>query len=278
MINFKRNLKLLIADDAGEALDLSGFRVIFKVEKTAQQDPNTAKIQIYNLSKNTASKIYTKELTRIVLQAGYDSNCSVIFDGNTVAISQSRNGTDTILDIEAGDGDQAYTGALISQTLASGYTQTDVFNESVKSMSAKGVRGSDGQAIDNAVQYPRGRTIYATARDNAREVAKYNGANWSIQDGILIADKKDSAEKESVFLLSPSSGLIGSPSTDKDGINATCCLNSQLKIYEIVEIKSEYINGFYKILTVSHEGDTHGNTWLTKIKAVAIGDKKTVTA
>ena len=46
-----------------------------------QETPNSASIKVYNLSEATAGRI-CKEFTRVILQAGYQGNCSVIFDGN----------------------------------------------------------------------------------------------------------------------------------------------------------------------------------------------------
>lgn len=279
MRNFKRQLTLLIADDSGLALDLSGFHVIFEVAKTAAEKPNEAKIQIYNLASTTATLLTDKDMPRIVLQAGYEDNYGVIFDGNIVKTELARNGADTILTITAGDGDKAYSYAIVNQSLASGYTQADMVKNTVSTMQAKGVRDSDIKAINTTTKYPRGRTMFGSARQYSRQMAKANDCQWSVQDGKVVFCKTDKPADGTAFLLSSQSGLIGSPSKDKDGVTAKCCLNPQLKIYDPVQIQSFAVNGVFKILTVKHSGDTHGNGWETEIKAVSLDQstKKTTT-
>lgn len=271
MKNFGRKIGLLVADESGKALDLSGFRVVFSVEKTAAEQPNKAHIEITNLSETTAFYLLNGELKRIVLQAGYEDNYGVIFDGNIISASRTIDGTESTTVIDAGDGDNAYSFALVSQTVASGYTNKDIANTLGGTMSDRGVRGVDAQGIDEEVKYPRGRTMFGSTRDFARTLAKTTECQWSIQDGQVIFCKKNAAREGGLaFLLSPQSGLIGSPVSDKDGVTAVSCLNPQLKIYDPLQIKSRFVNGTYKILTVKHSGDTHGNAWQTEVKATSI--------
>lgn len=263
-------MTLIAADTSGQGLDLSNFRVTFSVEKTAAEKPNTAKVQIYNLADNTVSQLTNLSLARLVLQAGYEDNFGVIFDGNIMAVTQSQNGADLVVDIEAGDGDTAYSYAVVNQTLASGYSQSDVANSVSTSMQGRGTREASLGAVDNPTVYPRGRVMYGNARKYARQMAVANNAQWSIQDGRLTFCKVDKPAEGTAFLLSPQSGLIGSPKQDKDGVTAVCCLNPLLRIYDPVQIESRFIKGAYKILTVKHSGDTHASTWTTEIKAVAL--------
>ena len=120
MRNYGRKIGLLIAGSSGDAIDLSGFRVVFSVEKTAAEQPNKAKIEIWNLSDTTASMLLTGKMTRIVLQAGYVDNSAVLFDGNIIAAKRIRQGTDVIVSIDAGDGDKSYSFAVVQQSIASG--------------------------------------------------------------------------------------------------------------------------------------------------------------
>lgn len=271
MKNFGRKIGLLIADASGRALDLSGFRVAFSVEKTAAETPNVASIEIWNLSQETAGQLLSGDMTRIVLQAGYESNAAVIFDGNLIAVKRHREGPDTILTIDAGDGDKSYTFATVSQSVASGYSDGDVAKAAVSGMEERGVRGSKTDAAETGVRYPRGRVLFGPSRKVAREVAKTTDCQWSVQDGHVVFCKVTKpATGSSAFLLSASTGMVGAPEVDKDGITVACCLNPVLRIYDPVRVESEFVQGTYKILTVKHEGDTHASTWLTTITGTSI--------
>lgn len=271
MRNFNRKIGLIIADAGGQALDLSGFRVIFTIEKTAAEEPNTAKIDISNLSDTTSSRLTTGEMTRIVLQAGYEDRVAVLFDGNVTVAARTRDGADFTTTLEAGDGDKAYAYAVVSQSLASGYSQTDVAQAAADAMGGKGTRGADVAAVDADTKFPRGRVIFRSARDAARDIARSSECQWSIQDGkvIFCRTKKTLGESQG-FLLSAASGMIGSPVVDKDGVTVRCCLNPAIKIYDPIRIESRYVSGVFKVLTVKHTGDTHGAEWTTEIKCAAL--------
>lgn len=278
MINFNRKIGLLVAEESGAGLDLSGFRVVFEVSKTATETPNTAKIDIYNLSKTTASKILSGEMKRIVLQAGYDSNFGILFDGNIQASTIARAGTNTILSIEAGDGDQAYSYAIVSQAVAGGYKQSDLAQATIGKFKEQGTRTESVESINQETVYPRGRTMFGPSRAYARELAKTSDCQWSIQEGKVVFCKvKETAKGSIAFVLTPKTGLIGSPTCDKDGISCICCLNPQLRIYDPLKVESEFVTRTYKILSVSHKGDNFGNTWTTEVSASVIDETKSET-
>lgn len=65
-----RACSLLVADAAGQGLELGELRVVFATKKGDIETPNTAEIRVYNLSNDTANQIQ-REFTRVVLQAGY---------------------------------------------------------------------------------------------------------------------------------------------------------------------------------------------------------------
>lgn len=100
---YKRKASLLLVDD-DEVLDLSNLRFRFQVKAMDVESPNNAAIRVYNLSRDTLVKI-RGEFSRVILQAGYDNNFGVIFDGTIKQFRIGREGTtDTYLDILAADG------------------------------------------------------------------------------------------------------------------------------------------------------------------------------
>lgn len=269
--NFNRQFGIILSDSSGNALDLSGFRVVFSISKNAVEEPNKAHITVYNLADTTSARIGEKDLGRIVLQAGYEGSVGVLFEGNVIQVTRTKQGADVITSIEAGDGDKAYSYAIVSRSLASGYTQSDVVGEAIRAMTGKGATGSDTTAVNSKTKYPRGRVIFQSARTTAREVARAEDCEWSIQDGKVVFCKREGLlGKGEGFLISPATGMIGSPVVDKDGVTVECCLNPGLRIYEQVKIESRFASGVYKILAVEHSGDTHGNTWSTRIRCGSV--------
>jgi hypothetical protein len=282
---YLRQCRLIIADNAGDALDLSNLRIKFTVKKTDAQTPNTAEIQVWNLAEDTANRV-KKEFTRVTLEAGYEGNVALIFNGNVKRISKGKeNGVDSYIMIHAGDGDEAYNYSVINTTLASGATQNDQVNAAVNSMSSRGVSAG---AIPNlgAERLARGKVMYGMSRDYLRQSSETTGSTWSIQDGkVQYVGLTDVLPNQAVVLNS-NSGLIGSAEQTTQGIKAKCLLNPMLKIASKVSINEDDISeekggqseegekkkpaeiaadGLYRLLAVEHVGDTHGNEWFSNL-------------
>ena len=286
-----RRCNLIVADAKGNGLDLSNLRIVFKIKKSDAQTPNTAEIRVYNLAKETASKI-RKEFSTVLLQAGYDSNYGTIFAGNIKQVKLGReNGTDSYIDIAAGDGDDAYNFAVVNSTLSAGATQQDQINSAAGSMSVKAVKQGSITGVESN-KLPRGKVMYGMARDYLRQSASATETSWSIQDGKIQFVKLTGLLPSQAVLLNSKSGLIGTPEQTNDGITVKCLLNPQLKIAGRVKIDQENIaeaqlpdtskkdtvnkpvaiedDGFYRLLTVEHSGDTRGNEWYSNLVCLGI--------
>jgi hypothetical protein len=285
-LQYIRRCNLTVSGASGDGLDLSSLRIVFKIKKSDAQTPNTAEIRVYNLAPDTAKQI-RKEFKRVVLQAGYESNYGVIFDGNIKQVRMGReNGTDTYIDIAAGDGDYAYNYAVVNTTLAAGAKQSDQVNAAAGSMSSKGV--NKGFIADTGtVALPRGKVMYGNARDYLRQSAEASGTTWSVQDGKLQLVPLTSVLPNQAVLLTSKTGLVGTPEQTNDGIKAKCLLNPMLKIGVRVKINEDEVaeaklpdstkdasankpadiskDGIYRLLVVEHGGDTRGNDWYSDL-------------
>jgi hypothetical protein len=93
----------------------------------------------------------------------------------------------------------------------------------------------------------------------------------------------DSAEIATV--VSPETGLIGSPARtgqegargsktrkrkQRPGAKFTTLLIPSLAPGKFVILKSDFVSGSFKVQSVEHIGDTHGNDWNSIVEAVQI--------
>ncbi len=274
-----RSCNLVVSGAGGSGLDLSNMRIVFTVRKTDSQTPNTAEIRIYNLAPNTAQQI-RDEFQAVSLQAGYEHNKGVIFTGNIKQVRMGRdNGTDSYVDIAAGDGDEAYNNSVVNTTLSAGATQSDQINTAAKTL--KGV--DRGYVADTGGQgLPRGKSLYGMTRDYMRQSAAASGTTWSIQDGRLQVVERSSVLPNQAVLLTGQTGLIGSPEQTNDGIRALCLLNPMLQVGGRVKIDAAVTearasadteqkpaaisaDGVYRVLAIEHAGDTFGDTWFSDL-------------
>lgn len=301
---YLRNYKLVVYSKKNQkGLDLSELRFKFNVKRSDTASPNSADIRVYNLSEDTALSIFlalspapSSDITinargRVILQAGYQSNYGVIFQGNIKQIILGReNATDTFIDIVAGDGDTAYNFAFVNQTLASGATQTDQIDAVTKDVVTKGV--SLGHVGDiSQYKLPRGKTLFGNARNYYRTISLNTDKTWSIQDEkVTFIDITSYLPGEAVVLTSKT-GLVGTPNQTNEGVNLKCLLNPLLRVGGRVDISEATVadlkinaavpgspanapaaftsDGVYYIYTIEHSGDTRGVEWYTTALAIA---------
>lgn len=283
---YLRTCKLIVFGADLDGLDLSQLRIKFTVKRSDTMTPNVADIRVYNLEEKTALRI-RKEFTKVVLQAGYESNFGVIFQGNIKQVIIGReSATDTFIDIVAGDGDRAYNFAIVNATLAAGSTQADQVGAAIASMVPKGV--GEGYIGDMPPEkLPRGKVMYGNARNYLRDVAQSTDKSWSIQDEkVTFVPKKSYLPGERVVLTSKT-GMIGTPQQTNEGVNVKCLLNPNIKIGGRVQIDNASIqrykinlsvpnspanipapltaDGVYYVLVAEHTGDTRGVDWYTTL-------------
>lgn len=290
---YTRKVQLIVANNAGDGLDLSHLRIVFDIKLSDAQTPNTARVRVYNLSQNTIAQIQ-KEFTYITLQAGYDSNFGTIFYGNIKqVIYGSENNVDTFIDISAGDGDDPYNYSVVNTTLAAGAKQKDIVAAALLPMFDRGIEQGFIDDSDSKV-LPRSKVMYGMSRDHLRKSAVNTNTSWSVQAGKYQSVKQTGVLPNTAVVLNSKSGLIETPNQTNDGIIAKCLLNPNIKVASSIQINQNDImleliddqtstddteastpspiaaDGFYRVLIAEHTGDTRGNDWYTNITALSM--------
>lgn len=294
---FIRKASLIIGPNEGTGLDLSTLRFKFQVSRGDNQTPNEANVRIYNVRDETAHSIEGKEFTRLVLQAGYEGNWGIIFDGQIRQVRRGRESqTDTFLDITAADGDSAYNFAISAISLGAGINSPkDAISSVLENMTLYGItKGYLPELSDDPLV--RGKVIFEMSRDALRKLARNTETAWSIQDGKLVMIPLSSYIPGEPYELNSDTGLIGMPEQTVNGINLKVLLNPSLKIGQAVKLNNASIqklkyglgvgsakqnlmtesiakingDGLYYVMIAEHSGDTRGNDWYTELNCLAI--------
>lgn len=297
---YLREIKLVVYGTNLNGLDLSNLRIKFSVKQTDSQSPNTADIRIYNISAETALSMLVNlnpppgigfsTPGRVVLQAGYQSNFGVIFQGNIKQVILGReSATDTFVDIVAGDGHLAYNYAIVNTTLAAGSSQSNQINAAATSMSPYGT-GLGYISPLQQTKLPRSKTMYGNARNYLRAVSQSSNQTWSIQNEKITFIPKTSYLPGTAVVLTSKTGLIGTPQQTNEGVNVKCLLNPIIRVGGRINIAEATIQDFkinlanpnspaniappltqdgtYYVLTLEQQGDTRGVEWYTSIVAI----------
>lgn len=289
---YLRACTLLVSNSQGQALDLSQLRIKFSVKRSNAQTPNAADIRVYNLEAQTALAIQ-KEFTRVVLQAGYQGNYGVIFQGSIKQVIIGReSATDTFIEIIASDGDLAYNFAIVNSTIAAGATQQQQVNACAQAMSPLGVTAGGNTIVNSPSQLPRGKVMFGNARNYLRAAAQTTQGSWSIQNEKIVFVPKNSYLPGVAIVLNSQTGLIGTPQQTLQGVNCKALLNPNFQIATKIQLNNDSIqrlainlaipgtaaaipapltsDGIYFVLVAEHIGDNRGIEWYTNLVTLFI--------
>jgi len=272
-------------------LRVENLRISFTIEKQSEINQNTAKIQIYNLSKSSLAFLDVDNPI-ILLEVGYGSVMSnggsrkrnydgIIFYGDITDNKFLHQGADTITSIEAGDGlqsllkariDKSFAGIDLNKAGSKGTNLKVVMEELLTTFKTVG-----GIVKEKALKYIKsdaipdkyaenGLCLSGMVKDILDDLLKSFGLEWSIQDNEVQIIPEGGNTNEEAIVLTPQTGLIGSPvkkivemqTSDKiDGIEFTALIQPGLNPGRLVEIKSRDTNGIFRIRKSNFIGDTH---------------------
>lgn len=264
---YRRVAKLSI-----NAADLSDLRVAFSIKKTLTKEPNTAEIRVWNLSAESRKAIADRHLP-VILSAGYAESVGVVFRGDLRFVSHERVGPDWVTKLNCGDGEKSITGDRISRSFGPGTPASQVLL-SVKAALNGVSAGNFDQAVAGITGvFENGVALAGDAFAQAEKIARGRGFTLSVQDGALSLIPENGAEAGTATLLTPETGLVGSPeiaSPEKVGapvkVKVKSLLQASLRPGRAVDLRSAAIAGLFRVDAVNHQGDTHGSDWFSDVE------------
>ena len=262
---FDRKAVITFGPRGEQGKQISGLRVKFQIEKNLEAIPNKATISVYNLNSDSRALTERKNLA-LVLAVGYGQLLENVFNGDIARPTSKLDGADIITTFEVGDGEKAYQESKVNITYAGGTTLKDAilgvaksFGKSIKDLSALGP-----EKILN------GMVLSGPSRKHMDDLSSKAGVEWSIQDDSIQIIKKGGATNDEAVLLTSTSGLIGIPVKKDKGIEVASLLQTKIKPGGIIEVRSKFISGMFKVTKVIHKGDTHDNEWLSVVEALPV--------
>ena len=123
------------------------------------------------------------------------------------------------------------------------------------------------------------------SRDFLNQIAKSENATYYIEDGKANIIGAEDYIDSYIPSFGPETGLIGTPVQNDIGIECEVLLNPMLHINSLFHIDNTKITnyqyqqgqpvrsldkaGIYRIIQMTHRGDTRGNDWVTEIQAIS---------
>ena len=271
----------------------------FKATRTLRAKPNTCSINIYNLSEPTRGAIAESKHTVVQIKAGYrglptrsealaavdealgtgaqdGAQAGVIFRGDVREVSSTYMPPDWETYVEGGDGERQIRTARINKSYAKGTSVEVIMRDMAKAMkvnignAAKRALAS-GSLEGAGKEFLNGVTVSGSAYREMEAIVRSAGKELSVQNGNLqILDRGQALQDVSV-ILTPDTGLIGSPTVNDKGIvSIRALMNPAIVPGRQLELRSRSVTGRLRAIRCDYVGDTEGEDWYVDVEAKAL--------
>lgn len=251
-----------------DELDLS-----FTAVRTLEKEPNTLELTIYNLSPTRRAQIQKNPINTVQLTAGYTSKTGVIFFGDLREGSSVYEKPDWVTTLSSGDGEKSTQKSRVNKSFGAGTSLTTVLAELAESMPGVSVGNlkqmiARGKLPSGSMEFPEGVTISGNGPRELERIMKSAGLEWSIQDGAFQVLEAAKSLSTTAIVLTPETGVIGSPTLASDGtLNIVTLLNSDIIPGKQLVVTTRMVVGRFRAERVTYKGDTRGRDWYCEIEA-----------
>jgi len=301
---FDRVAELVVGQSGKEGLLIKDLRISFSIEKTLTETLNTSTIRIYNLNP-TSRKLVETPNNAVILKAGYrqDKGALTIFVGIVRRSLTVREGVDWVTELELDDGLIAYRDSKFSTSFAPGAKGVDVLRQVADKFGIAVGKLPDaieqkiypngfsfvGRARDAMAKVCnylglewsiQNQTIQVLKKGGSRErtaivISPETGMIKSPQlEAKTMSDKlaaKQGLTTNSAGVVTKKSDKLtvrGDPPKDRlevQGYKVETLLQPTILPGDVVKIKAEGIDNWFKVEKCTAQGDTHGDEWVTEL-------------
>ena len=257
------------------------LKIKFNVPFDDDTEVNESTIEIYNLSNQTISHI--KQNDKCTISAGYKGDIGVILNGRVSLVKTTHDGVDKCTTIYVLDSEDLTAKTIKSKSYAAGTSASNILKDLAKTL---------GMAITvlslpTNVKYNSGWTCEGAITEEMAKIAKHCGANVYINKGNLYIRPLTEGDNTN-FTLSAETGLIGVPSEfteevelseedlkyiatkkgqskiktvgdkkviEEHGYNVTSLLQHRITTASLIDLKSKYANGSFRVRSGVHKFD-----------------------
>ncbi len=277
------------------ATDYSGraFRVTFRTQSNYTEALGLLDLKIYNLAESTKIMKHTSANPSILrLSAGYVDNFAPIFNGYIKAVFREREETSIVTHVLCTSG---YATARPRISVSFG-RNSDIVTVLKGVCKAAGYKADiDADQFKDCPIFGRGYVVNGDITEIMKNLAAQFDFGWAfdaVQSSTIVIDKNNKTRQSSTIEVNRTTGLIGYPEASGDNTDTftdwTMRLSPQVRLGMTANLKSKFAtfntgnmyfldadnthgfstDGKYKIMTISHEGDSWGQTWTTQIKGM----------
>lgn len=302
-MNFIRQYSILFGIPGQIGTEISSIgnsrplHVHFSLEKANTESSNTGKLQISNL--NDSHKAMLREDKCVVeIKAGYSDTLGTIFLGGVANPSEVLSKADRTIEVELVDGLSNYD-SIGTMSMNGVVTGDTILNEIKNSMGIESAIITD-RALEmlKTAKYGNGYCQVGKMKAALQSLMNKAGLSYTLQNGILQVFYPGEAITTQAYILSAETGLISIPkkisitqsSSSKTGNGKVSSLNSAtseenngtpgyeveylingaIGINDLVQVESKNLNGIFRVIKQSYEGDNYNGDWKCTAQIVEV--------
>lgn len=258
-------------------------KISFQTQASVGLTASDAVITITGLRRDTMAylatsyTIWTEEsiVNRIVLDAGYDDNHSILFDGEVIEAIPNLDNADFSISLKCQTQYYSLNTEIQSISRKGEVSVKEIAQEIAKKM-------SDNLQTVSLVYYPEKdykvidyEMSNASPFDQMRNLSKQTGLDIYVENGRMYVKEQGKSADGLGSLIIDGSNIIGAPMPDNTGCRVQIRMNCNVKCGMPVKIKSsrfEQLNNLpFFVSEYYHVGETKGKKWFTEV--VLIRDK-----
>lgn len=262
-IFFDRNLVVNIDLSDGQNVEITEPRISFDIRYSATDTPTDGEITIFDVAASTAEAIQSASQS-VRMFGGYQQSLGLIFDGVVRRVEHQREGLERQTRILLGGKTIIPPGETRSNRLANFNTageEVDLKTAIASVVEQMGLTLGDTSLIPDY----RDEALYAGGIDGGVVLTQWlrtpHGIEWYEEKGVVkFSRRRAPAERTSAVEISEETGMVGTPALefDDDGgesVMVKTLLNPAIELGTTINVKSEIIEGAYKVVELSHTGD-----------------------
>lgn len=263
--------------------------LVFDVQRNTFSSANKGTFTLYNLQQSARRDIYfdrfvNDQRLKITLKAGYlgQGALQTIFSGDIRVARTFRQGVDWLTQIEAFDGGFAFYNAQAGGlSLPAGYTMQTAAKALIAKMAPNGVTLGK---ISN-IQLPNTRSVAFTGTAwNALKGLVPGDGQLFVDNGVAnILNPQDYITTLTIPVISPATGLIGTPRKQGNLTDCTIMFDPQYVVGQLANLQSleSWMNSpRLKVMGLHHYGKisaVEGGELLTDLSLFSGYDGTTLT-
>lgn len=302
MALFDRVAELVVGQSGKDGILIKDLRFSFSIEKTLNETLNTSTIKIYNLSP-TSRKAVEAPNNAVVLKAGYarDKGAVTIFVGIVRRSLTRREGPDWVTELELDDGLIAYRDSKYTTTFQPGSSGLSVLRQIASQFGLPVLAlpdvpdkiypngfsfvGRVRDAMSKVCNYLgcewsiQNQEIQILKKGGSRErtalvISQETGMIGSPELEAKTMSEKLAAQQGLttnsdgvVTVISDkvtASGNTPKPRLEVQGYKVNTLMQPTMLPGDVIKIEAQGVNNFFKVEKVTHQGDTHGNEWVSE--------------